>query len=83
MTRKSRERSWCEESISISHERKLVSGDLSNLKKLFLEGIMIHLVENKVLVSLDPPEETASVLGDADHGNVARHSFSGYCQVNL
>ncbi|XP_065054348.1 leucine-rich repeat-containing protein 43-like isoform X1 [Rhopilema esculentum] len=66
LTRKSRERSWCDESINISHERKLVSGDLSNLKKLFSEGITINLVENKVLVSLDPPEETASVLGDAD-----------------
>lgn len=68
MKRKTKEKSWCEEEIKIEHERKFITTDLLNLKRFFLEGISLDLIENKVVVSLDSPEDNSSLVGDGENG---------------
>ena len=63
-----KERSWCEDEIKISYERKLITSDLSNLKRFLLEGLCLDLIENKVIVSLDCPEDSNSLIGDGEIG---------------
>ena len=66
--RKTKEKIWCEDEIRIEHERKLITTDLADLKKFLLDGFSFDLIENKVLVSLDPPEDNSSCIGDGDNG---------------
>jgi len=69
--RKTKERAWCEDEIKIDYERILITTDLTNLKRFLLEGLRLELIENKVVVSLDSPDDGNSVAGDreVDKGN--------------
>ena len=68
LKRKAKERNWCEEEIKIGHERKLITTDLLNFKRFLLEGMQLDLIENKVVVSLDSPDDYNSLIGDGDAG---------------
>ncbi len=69
--RKTKEKSWSEESIELNHEKTLITSNLINLKKFMSDGVVLKLIENKVVVSPDPPalpDDNASLLGEGEIG---------------
>ena len=71
LKRKTKEKKWCEDEIIIGHERTFITSDLINLKQFMSEGIILQVIENKLLVSLDPPEDACSIAGDGDAGKIS------------
>ena len=66
--RKAKEGNWCEDEIKVGYERKLITSDLDNFKKFLLEGLCLEVIEHKVVVSLDSPEDCQSLMGDGEIG---------------
>eukprot|EP00112_Aurelia_sp_Birch-Aquarium-sp1_P010801 Seg2294.8 transcript_id=Seg2294.8/GoldUCD/mRNA.D3Y31 product="Leucine-rich repeat-containing protein 43" protein_id=Seg2294.8/GoldUCD/D3Y31 len=76
LKRKTKEKKWCEDEIIIGHERTFITSDLINLKRFMSEGIVFQVIENKLLVSLDPPEDSFSIAGDGDAGENSKRGKS-------
>ena len=69
--RRTKEKNWSEDSIELNYEATFFVIDMSDLKNYFSDGIILKLVENRVVVSPDPPplpEDFVSVMGDGDLG---------------
>eukprot|EP00794_Sanderia_malayensis_P014043 gene14043-15502_t len=67
--RKTKEKNFTEEPIELDYETVLMTSDLVNLKRFLSKGITLKLVENKVIVSPDPPsmqEDNLSVFAEGD-----------------
>ena len=68
-----RERLWSDEGIQTDFEKTLVTSDLSNLKAYLLNGVTMKVIENKVVVTNEPPSPEDH---DAEQGNEIKLSHS-------